>query len=93
MPLVFPRISATAARTRRRPIPTSAFPVIPLVRPAAATGSVMCVHQWIQRHINDPYVKASRKQELRSRAAFKLKVMGVDVCMQGVGRGNHNVLV
>ncbi len=32
------------------------------------------VQQWMQRHVNDPYVKASRKQELRSRAAFKLKV-------------------
>ncbi len=93
MLIVFPRIAATAARTHHRPFRTRAVPLTPPAPPAVATGNVMSVHQWIQRHINDPYVKASRKQELRSRAAFKLKVMGVGVCMRGVGRGNRNVLV
>lgn len=31
-------------------------------------------HAWMQRHTKDPYVRASREQDLRSRAAFKLKV-------------------
>ena len=28
--------------------------------------------QWLRRHINDPYVKASKQMNYRSRAAFKL---------------------
>lgn len=28
--------------------------------------------QWLQRHVNDPYVQRSRKEGWRSRAAFKL---------------------
>jgi len=43
--------------------------------PSHGVGTIVSVHQWIRRHVNDPYVKASRKLELRSRAAFKLKVM------------------
>lgn len=31
-------------------------------------------HSWMQRHMNDPYVKASSRDQLRSRAAYKLKV-------------------
>ena len=87
MPFVFLRLAATAARTRPRSFPS--LPLVPPVSPAAAIGHAMSVHQWMQRHVNDPYVKASRKQELRSRAAFKLKVMGCgcNVCAAGVGRG------
>jgi 23S rRNA (uridine2552-2'-O)-methyltransferase len=29
--------------------------------------------QWLQRHINDPYVKKAQAEGLRSRAAFKLE--------------------
>lgn len=91
MLLLFPRLAATAARSRRRS--SRSLPLVPPVRPAAAIGSAMSVHQWMQRHVNDPYVKASRKQELRSRAAFKLKVMGCgcNVCGRGgIGRRAHS---
>ena len=76
MLLVFPRLVApAAARTRHRSFPSRFLPLPSPLHPAAAIGTAMSVHQWMQRHVNDPYVKASRKQELRSRAAFKLKVM------------------
>ena len=29
-------------------------------------------HRWMQRHVNDPYVKRSQKEGYRSRAAYKL---------------------
>ena len=29
-------------------------------------------HRWMQRHVNDEYVKRSRKDGYRSRAAYKL---------------------
>ena len=29
-------------------------------------------NQWLQRHLNDPYVAAAREAGYRSRAAFKL---------------------
>jgi predicted rRNA methylase YqxC with S4 and FtsJ domains len=29
--------------------------------------------EWMKRHVNDPYVKKSKAENLRSRSAFKLK--------------------
>ncbi|HEY4252962.1 MAG TPA: RlmE family RNA methyltransferase [Roseomonas sp.] len=37
-----------------------------------AKGRTTASQLWLQRQLNDPYVKAAREQGLRSRAAFKL---------------------
>lgn len=42
------------------------------VKLRTARGRTTASQKWLQRQLNDPYVKAAQQQGLRSRAAFKL---------------------
>ncbi len=42
------------------------------VRVKARTNRTESSRQWLQRHLNDPYVAAAREKGYRSRAAFKI---------------------
>jgi 23S rRNA (uridine2552-2'-O)-methyltransferase len=42
------------------------------VRLRTARGRSTASQKWLQRQLNDPYVRAAQQQGLRSRAAFKL---------------------
>lgn len=44
----------------------------PAVRVKARKNRSESSRQWLQRHMNDPYVSAARDEGYRSRAAFKL---------------------
>ena len=42
------------------------------VKLRTARGRTTASQKWLQRQLNDPYVRAAKQQGLRSRAAFKL---------------------
>ena len=42
------------------------------VKLRTARGRTTAQQKWLQRQLNDPYVRAAREQGYRSRAAFKL---------------------
>jgi 23S rRNA (uridine2552-2'-O)-methyltransferase len=42
------------------------------VKLRTARGRTTASQKWLQRQLNDPYVRAAQQQGLRSRAAFKL---------------------
>ena len=43
------------------------------VRVKSARGRKNSSTRWLQRQLNDPYVKAAQRAGLRSRSAFKLE--------------------
>ncbi len=56
-----------ARKGRGRPGPRSAFERLNSARRRKGSST-----RWLQRHINDPYVRAARAAGYRSRAAYKL---------------------
>ncbi len=56
-----PRAPSSARIAPIRPVPQS----IPMAR-TKSSG------RWLQRHVNDPYVKQAQRDGYRSRAAYKL---------------------
>jgi len=35
-------------------------------------GTIKSSHNWLQEHVNDPYVKQAQKDGYRSRSSYKL---------------------
>ena len=59
------------------------------VKLRTARGRTTASQKWLQRQLNDPYVRAAQQQGLRSRAAFKL--MELDDKLQLLRRGSRVV--
>ena len=57
------------------------------VKLRTARGRTTASQKWLQRQLNDPYVRAAQAQGLRSRAAFKL--MEIDDKMHLLKRGSR----
>ena len=59
------------------------------VKLRTARGRTTASQKWLQRQLNDPYVRAAQQQGLRSRAAFKL--MELDDKLKLLHRGSRVV--
>ena len=59
------------------------------VKLRTARGRTTASQKWLQRQLNDPYVRAAQQQGLRSRAAFKL--MEIDDKLKLLHRGSRVV--
>ena len=59
------------------------------VKLRTARGRTTASQKWLQRQLNDPYVRAAQQQGLRSRAAFKL--MEIDDKLRLLHRGSRGV--
>ena len=59
------------------------------VKLRTARGRTTASQKWLQRQLNDPYVRAAQQQGLRSRAAFKL--MELDDKLHLLKRGSRVV--
>ncbi len=59
------------------------------VKLRTARGRTTASQKWLQRQLNDPYVRAAQQQGLRSRAAFKL--MEIDDRLKLLHRGSRVV--
>ena len=59
------------------------------VKLRTARGRTTASQKWLQRQLNDPYVRAAQQQGLRSRAAFKL--MEIDDKLRLLHRGSRVV--
>ena len=57
------------------------------VKLRTARGRTTASQKWLQRQLNDPYVRAAQQQGLRSRAAFKL--MELDDKLHLLKRGSR----
>ena len=57
------------------------------VKLRTARGRTTASQKWLQRQLNDPYVRAAQQQGLRSRAAFKL--MELDDKLQLIKPGSR----
>lgn len=57
------------------------------VKLRTARGRTTASQKWLQRQLNDPYVRAAQQQGLRSRAAFKL--MELDDKLHLLERGSR----
>ena len=57
------------------------------VKLRTARGRTTASQKWLQRQLNDPYVRAAQQQGLRSRAAFKL--MEIDDKLHLLKRGSR----